>query len=235
MAFTESCSAYEPDTLARGMVRAILSDSITAFGNVIDYGRLHMYQSFGAVGSMATMYQSLLVGEPELQVWTRIPQPLTVSYPTAAFFNIPFPVTVANAQGPLPGVLVCYSDSIGNYARGYTDANGEVLLDPQISVPVSGTITITHHNYVPHQGGIEILPPQGPYILAEKFLVVDTLTNQNQIAEAGEHLFLPLSIKNIGVESAQNVVATISTPDTLLNLFVTQHSFGTVDPSLQKN
>lgn len=234
MAFTESCSAYEPDTLARGMVRAILSDSITAFGHVIDYGRLHMFQAFGSSGSMETMYQSLLVGEPELQVWTRIPQPLTVNYPAAAFFNIPFPISVANAQGPLEGVLVCYSDSIGHYARGYTNANGEVLLDPQISIPVNGKITITHHNYLPHQGSIEILPPQGPYILAEQFVVVDTLSNQNRIAEAGEHLFLQLSIKNIGVESAQNVMATISSPDTLLNLLVTQYSFGTVDPSLQK-
>ncbi len=234
MAFTESCSAYEPDTLARGMVRAILSDSITAFGNVIDYGRLHMFQAFGAVGSSVTMYQSLLVGEPELQVWTRIPQSLTVNYPAAAFFNVPFPITVTNAQGPLEGVLVCYSDSMGNYARGYTDANGEVFLNPQISTPVTGKITITHHNYIPHQGSIEILPPQGPYILAEKFVVVDTLSNNNRIAEAGEHLFLQLSIKNIGIEPAQNVIATISSPDTLLNLLVMQHSFGTVDPSLQK-
>jgi hypothetical protein len=235
MAFTESCSAYEPDTLARGMVRALLSDSITAFGNVIDFGRLHMYQYFGtSPDGMATMYQSLLVGEPELQVWTRIPQPLTVNSPSAAFFNIPFPVTVTNSHGPLEGVLVCYSDSSGNYARGYTDASGEVLLDPQVSTPLSGMITVTHHNYLPQQRNIEILPPQGPYILAEKFWVIDTLTNHNGIAEAGEHLYLQLSVKNIGVELAQNVTATISSPDTLLDLLVSQHSFGIIDPSLQK-
>ncbi len=215
MAFTESCAAYPPDTLARGMVRALLSDTITAFGNIVDFGRLHMYQSYGNSCS-PTMHQSLLVGEPELEVWTRTPEAVTVSAPAAAFFGIPFTVQVTNAQGPVSGALVCYWDSLGHVVRGYTDGNGQITLDHGINQPVQGMITVTGHNLVPVQQPIDILPPQGPYVVVDELLVADTTGNNNGTPEAGETISLAAVLENIGVDPTDSLVVTLSTGDSFL-------------------
>ncbi|GAB4336367.1 MAG: hypothetical protein Kow0037_17550 [Calditrichia bacterium] len=229
MAFTESCAVYETDTLARGMVRAVLSDTITAFGRIVDYGRLHMFQSYGNACS-EPMHQSLLVGEPSLEVWTRTPQPLTVNMPQAAFFGIPFTVQVSDAQGPVEGIMVCFSDSLGNMVRGFTDANGEIMLDHGVNLPVTGVVTVTGHNYVPLQQNIDILPPQGPYVMSQNPIVKDTLNNGNGIAEAGERIFLQFPLKNIGVDPAQNVQVAVSSPDSLIEFLEDSISLGNISP-----
>lgn len=221
MGFTESCDAYPPDTLARGMIRALLSDTLTAFGNIVDFGRLHMYQSYGTSAS-ATMYQSLLVGEPELQVWSRTPVALTVTAPSAAFFNIPFQVHVADAQGAVTGALVCYSDTLGHLARAYTDANGDVTLDPGVAEPVSGLLTVTGHNLIPYQAPLDILPPQGPYVMARKLMVTDSAGNNNRIPEAGETISLSLLLENIGVDASDSLTVQLATSDSNLTLLTPQ-------------
>jgi hypothetical protein len=231
MAFTESCAVYDTDTLARGMVRALLSDSIPSFGNIIDFGRFHMFQYFG-MSSNASMHQSLLVGEPELQVWTRTPEALLTTIPTAAFFNTPIPVQVSGTQGPLEGALVCYSDSLGNYERGYTDQNGTITLNPGISNPVNGLITVTAHNSIPVQSTINVLPPNGPYILVNNLIPIDSLGNNNQIVEAGEHFFFQLELQNIGVDPADNIWVSISSTDTLITFLHDSSGFGSLAPSV---
>ncbi len=229
MAFTESCAAYPPDTLARGMVRAILSDTITAFGNIVDFGRLHMYQSYGSNCS-ATMHQSLLVGEPELEVWTRTPEAITVTAPPAAFFNIPFTVQVTNAQGPVAGALVCYWDTLGHVIRGYTDANGEITVNHGVAQPVQGLITVTGHNLIPVQQSISILPPQGPYVMVRDLSVVDTSGNSNGVAEAGETLSFGLLLENIGVDPTDTLQITISSSDSFLTIQDSTLSLQAIQP-----
>ncbi|UCF63944.1 MAG: T9SS type A sorting domain-containing protein [bacterium] len=230
MAFTESCSVYETDTLGRGMVRALLSDTIPAFGNIIDFGRLHMFQSFG-LGSSSAMYQSLLVGEPELQVWTRTPENLLVNVPASAFFNSPISVQVSDQSGPVGGALVCYWDSLGNYQRLYTDGSGTVTLNPGIAGPVNGKITITAHNYIPVQIPIDIIPPNGPYVLVKDLVILDTLSNNNGIIESGEHFFFQFQIENIGVDPAVNVMMNISSPDTNIAILKDTSTIGTLSAS----
>ncbi len=227
MAFTESCAVYETDTLARGMVRAVLSDTITAFGNIIDYGRLHMFQSYGQSCS-EPMHQSLLVGEPELQVWTRTPQTLTVNAPAAAFLNIPFVVQVSDPQGPLAGAMVCYWDSLGDMNRGYTDANGEYTVDHGVATPVTGMLTVTGHNKIPYQTPIEVLPPQGPYVMVQNLLPMDSLGNGNGIVESGEQIAFKLTLENIGVDPADSVWVTVSSPDTNISIMQNTSNFGSL-------
>ena len=230
MAFTESCSAYETDTLARGMLRALISDTIPAFGNIIDHGRLHMFQSFG-LGCSPAMYQSLLVGEPELQVWTKTPQNLLTTIPASAFFNSPIPVQVSDLGGPVEGALVCYWDSLGNYQRLYTDQSGSVSLNPGISSTVSGKITVSGHNYVPVQSTIEIIPPNGPYVLVRDLIPVDTLSNHNQIIEAGEQFFFQLFLENIGIDPAENIVISVSSTDTNITIMKDTSAIGSLYPA----
>jgi hypothetical protein len=230
MAFTESCSAYETDTLARGMLRALLSDTIPSFGNIIDYGRLHMFQSFG-LGCSPAMYQSLLVGEPELQVWTNTPENLLITIPASAFFNSPIPIQVSDLNGPVEGALVCYWDSLGNYQRLYTDQSGSVSLNPGISSPVSGKITISGKNYVPVQSTIEIIPPNGPYVLVRDLIPIDTLSNHNQIIEAGEHFFFELFLENIGIDPADNIIVGVSSTDTNFTIMKDTSNLGSLSPA----
>ncbi len=230
LGFTESVSAYEPDSMARAMVRALLSDSIPMFGNMIDFGRLHMYQSFGA-GCTDAMYQSLLVGEPSLQVWTKTPRVLSVNAPQVTFPGVTISVEVADSLGAVAGALVCYSDSLGNYARSYTDMNGTAVLDPMIMQPGSGMVTITAPNAVPVRRPVGVIPPAGPYVLVKDLVPVDTMSNHNQVVEAGEHFFLQLSLENIGIEPADNIRIHVSSADSFLTVLKDSSLFGTLSPS----
>ncbi|MFZ0389826.1 MAG: C25 family cysteine peptidase [Calditrichia bacterium] len=225
MAFTESCAVYETDTLARGMLRAVISDTVTAFGDVINYGRLHMFQNYGSSCS-EPMHQSILIGEPELQVWTKTPEPLTVNAPGAAFFGIPFNVQVTDGNGPVADALVCYWDSLGNQVRAFTDANGEVIMNHGVASPVSGTITVSGHNKIPAQTSIEILPPQGPYVMAKQIMANDSIGNNNHILESGEHVYLDLMLENIGVDPTTYTVVVLESPDTNIVFLSDSVDFG---------
>lgn len=104
-------------------------------------------------------YELTLLGDPEMPMWTDTPKVMTVIYPgTAPVGSGTFKVKVSYAGSPIVGALVCVEKEGEVYDYAYTDASGRVFFS--ISPETAGTmyVTVTAHNYIPHQGQAEIIP-----------------------------------------------------------------------------
>nr|MBN2276905.1 hypothetical protein [candidate division Zixibacteria bacterium] len=104
-----------------------------------------------------------LLGEPEMTLWTGLVETFTVTH-ADEIEALPqsFPVHVEKYGGPVAGALVCLSKGSEIFARTYTDASGDALID--ISPASDGfiNVTVTKQNFKPYLGETEVignLPP----------------------------------------------------------------------------
>jgi hypothetical protein len=110
-----------------------------------------------------TMLELVLLGDPEMPIYTEPLQTLTVSYPeTTAVGYQTIDVYVEKEGAPVNGALVCLSKAGEVYEYNVTAANGSVSFDIEPLTPGEISVTVTCQNAVPHQGSITI-PLAGPY------------------------------------------------------------------------
>jgi hypothetical protein len=181
------------------------------------------------------MYQTNLLGEPEMPIWTDTPQEMMVEYSdTVPEGSSIFSVTVFDAGGssrPVPGALVCLMKTDEIYQRGLTDSQGQI--DFEIS-PSSGgplQVTVTAHNFMPYQDSAWVAG-EGPYVLYHSHQIDDvSLGNGDGMVNPGESISMPVTLKNYGNDIAYNVNATLhSTGDPYLTLIDSLQEFGTINP-----
>jgi hypothetical protein len=106
-----------------------------------------------------------LLGDPAMPIWTDTPFELIVTHPTEVE-AVPgeFAVHVELIEGlTVDDAYVCLWNGIQSYATGYTDINGNAVLD---YYPTSGdpiTVTVTKQNAIPYRGVSQVvgnIPPQ---------------------------------------------------------------------------
>jgi hypothetical protein len=110
-----------------------------------------------------TLLQLLLIGDPELPIYTQTPQILTVSYPDSIDLGQQtISIYVEDGGSPVSGALVCISKDTEIYEYEQTATDGWVSFDIETFTPGAIAITVTHQNAVPHLGEIPI-SSTGPY------------------------------------------------------------------------
>ncbi len=103
-----------------------------------------------------------LLGDPELPVWTQDPERLYVRY--ADEFAVGGKVSIEAT----PGAAIClmmrdHSGEIQFYETGITDGNG-IFLSQGAPIVGAAYLTVTKHNYLPHQGTISVINPNSPTV-----------------------------------------------------------------------
>jgi hypothetical protein len=104
-------------------------------------------------------YGHLLYGDPELIMWDRIPQLLTVNYePEIPARQTSYRVVVGSYGEMLQGMKVCIYKKDEVFSVGYTDADGRVFLDINPSGNGPLKLTVTGDGYIPYLAEIEVIP-----------------------------------------------------------------------------
>jgi len=147
------------------------------------------------------VYSTVVLGDPEMPVWTDTPQNFAVSttetsgsssrYLNVYVYNGPTQEPVANA------VTVLYRED-DVYEIMETDAGGLARFDISALNRGSMSLTITKHNYIPHEGSISLSPLNGPKIAVQSYSFTEIEGIENQIYEPGETIQLSFKIKNEG-------------------------------------
>ncbi len=155
-----SCSycAQWRSALRRGFYGYIFEDTedweITTFGDASEGARLRFYDEFQRTDQY---YASVLYADPELNLWTTIPQDFDISHPPSiARGELDFTVLVSQEGHPRQGALVCVMSDGGTYSYGYTDAEGLVTLSVDTMEDEFLYITATGRNLMPYEGQIAI-------------------------------------------------------------------------------
>ncbi|HZK07698.1 MAG TPA: C25 family cysteine peptidase [Bacteroidales bacterium] len=124
--------------------------------------------------------------------------------------------------------------------------NGEIIATAEATgSPVSITIesqlpandmlvTITKQNYYRYEQEVEIIPPAGPYIVYNDMQIDDASGNANGLLDYSETVLLDMTLKNVGVENANNVIATLTTNDEFITIINGQADYGTIGADATK-
>ncbi|MBK6346609.1 MAG: hypothetical protein IPF68_11875 [Bacteroidales bacterium] len=167
-----------------------------------------------------------LMGDPSLMIYYSVPQTLTATYQstlmigmTTLTVNTEAYATVALSNG---GVLL---DAKVANASGVANLSFTAL-----SAPGNLDIVITKQNRQPHIGTIQVIPAAGPYVVYSGNTISDPLPNGNNNAamDYAETNLLSIALNNVGVETASNVTATLSTADSYITITDNSAAYGNI-------
>ncbi|MDY0334817.1 MAG: C25 family cysteine peptidase [Bacteroidales bacterium] len=158
-----------------------------------------------------------------LQVYSEVPQDLTVTHnPILISGESSFSVT---AQAGAFIALTVNGEIIGTAEA--TGAPVSIEIEPQMPANTM-LVTITKQNYYRYEQGVEIIPPAGPYIIYNEMQIDDASGNGDGMLDYSENVFIDLTLKNVGIENANNVIATLDTEDEFITIIDGEADFGTI-------
>jgi len=166
-------------------------------------------------------------GDAFMTVYSEMPQYLTVTHDAAMLSGVAsFDVTAdvgANIAITVDGEIIGTGVGTGIMPTS-------IPIDPQLPGNVA-TVTVVKQNYYRYSQAVNIIPPSGPYVIYENHGINDSSGNGNGEVDYGENILLDLTLKNVGVQNADNVIGTLSTINTNINFSDDSENFGTIPAS----
>jgi len=209
-------------------VDLMVADSMFTYGGICFNGSMLMIDLNGGTGADEFKYWTIF-GDPSLKLRNDTPISYAVlSNPVHLIGATSYTVTVTGPAGPIEEATVCaMNDEI--YAVGYTNAAGQVTLNINPVLPGEFTLTVTGWNAIPNINTIDIIPPDGPYVVYNNHIVQDDLTgNNNGQWDYGETVDLGIYAENVGISLADNTTATLTSSDPLVTIIVATANFGDI-------
>ena len=171
-----------------------------------------------------------IFGDPSLELRNAAAFEMTVSHDAGMNVGLTnFDVSVADLTGPMAGARVCaMNEEI--YAVGETDANGNVTLtfNPAPTIPGSFTLTVTGLNAVPYIQDVDLIAPDGPYVVFDNLEIEDVTGNDDGMLNPGETAGLTVTVENVGTQSAENVEVTITSSNTYVTIIDGSEIYGDI-------
>jgi len=192
-------------------------------GQINIAGNLAVQQSNS---SLASYYWEIyhLMGDPSLMPYFYVPSPLTISYnPIIPIGVSTFTITTE------PFTYVALSKNGVLHGAGLTDDTGSIDLDVlPFTVPGAVDIVATKQNKQPHISTITAIAPNGPYVIYNTHIINDAAGNNNAQADYGENIILNMTLKNVGNQTANTVLAKLKTNSTYVIITDSIHQFGNI-------
>lgn len=198
--------------------RVLFAEPGAAIGQVVDDARLPFVpQSFFDTSARWTQFSQILLGDPDIPIWTLEPADLTVTAPaTPALGDDLIPVSVQRGGNPVEGARICLEKPGDAYAVVLTDATGTALVPfrPKTAGPFAISVTAT--NAVPWGDSGLVVPGTAPHLVPGAVDLIDDGTdgsfgNGDGRADAGETIALRIALENAGGATPDSVLLTLST------------------------
>jgi hypothetical protein len=109
-----------------------------------------------------------------------------------------------------------------------------ITIAPQMP-PTMIDVVVTKTNYYRYHAQVQVIPPDGPYIVQNSVIVNDAAGNGNGLMDYGESILLTLEVKNVGSEDGENIEITVDTDDPYITMTTTQASYGNVPAGQNKS
>ncbi|HUK62830.1 MAG TPA: C25 family cysteine peptidase, partial [Dongiaceae bacterium] len=215
----------------------VFAESVTAVGEAQGRQKLPFvgdsyYDGFDRLSQLSL----LLLGDPELHIYTASPRELAVTAPTTfTAGDSEVTVHVETGGAPLAGAQVTVWMPSSDYRSGVTDGSGNVLLDFHPDTLGAATVTVTAFNARPWTGGLAVVAGGDAALQAVPPLIVDDAAsgrdgNGDGVADAGETLDLQVAIRNAGGTAATGVTGTLATTDAWVQVSAPAANYGEIDP-----
>jgi hypothetical protein len=232
---TSNTHTTNNNKIDKGIYVGMFNEGLDTPGQALLRGKFYMYSIFGNDYYVAYHYKIYCVlGDPSLHVWKDVPQVVNVSYPASipvGNHQVDFNITFASNGQPVANAEVCVTGE-DVFVTGFSDETGTATLD---FIPLSAenlTVTVRGGNVIPFQGSMNVIPsdiyiePEGEPVITELDGNSDGLVNPN------EHCSITFTLKNWGIQTANNVQATLSTENNdVVEIINANVNFGNISPS----
>jgi len=221
-----------------GIYYGLFSDSLHFTGGGLNRGKLNLYINYpDNPNNQVTnfSYWNNLMGDPGLELWTGVPEPLNVIYdpeiPNGTNF---MEILVENSSGePLKDAWVTLlkgDDEI--FETALTDDSGSVILPLDQEQSGEVILTVTRHNFIPHSGTFELIQEEQFVNISEMIIDDDNFDtsagNDDGFANPGEDLELKVSLQNFGSLQVSGVSAVLSSSDPYITVSDNEEYYGDI-------
>ncbi len=165
-----------------------------------------------------------VLGDPSVVTYMKLPTANAVSHSASLLMTATsFSVTA------YPGSYVGISYNGVLHGAGYVDATGSVQIElAAFGQPVTADVVVTAQNKIPYVGTVQVIAPNGPYVIYQSSTISDAAGNNNGQVDFGEAILLGMQLQNVGPDAANDVVATLSTEDANITITDATENFGTI-------
>ncbi len=162
-------------------------------------------------------------GDAFLNLYSEIPQNLTVVHNPILYAGVTnFDVT-ANE-----GAFIALTVN-GEIIATATATSGPLSITvPPQQPPDQMLVTITMQNYYRYTSFVEVIPPAGPYIVQNAVEINDASGNGNGMMETSESIMASITVENVGIEDATNVIVNIASADEFVSITDNTETYGTI-------
>ena len=213
----------------------LVADSVTAIGEAQAMQKLP-YVPFSVYDGVNrwTQFTLLLLGDPEMHVWTNTPRTMTVSAPASmSLSDTTLAINVKVGATNLVGARVTAYQAGVDFSTGTTDASGNITLPFRPDSLGTLTLTVTGFNCRPFQTNVTITSTALPLVVDPSLTIDDdnvggTSGNGDGFADAGETVDLLVPLRNNGGSTAPSVSAALTTTDPDVTISVATVNYGAI-------
>jgi hypothetical protein len=178
------------------------------------------------------VYETILVGDPELPVWTDTPETLSLAFvDSIPVGELGFPVWVTSRGSPVDSALVCVWKGDEVYQTGYTDSRGAVTLDVRPATVGELLVTATKHNCIPAEDSAVVVVGNFPYLYIGELRFDDQAGgNGDGSLDPGETAEITLCVRNAGTVEVTDVFGLLETDNFQVTVASDSSWYGSILP-----
>jgi hypothetical protein len=168
-----------------------------------------------------------LMGDPSLMTYFSQPDDTYVSFPGILIPDLES--FIVNTE-PYAYIAISHDGFLHGTALADENGVGEIIFNVPLQTAGIADIVITGQNLKPYIGQINVIEPDGAFILVQNTTVNDDASNGNGLAEYGEIISLNLVLKNLGTETANDVTLQLFSNDDFVEINDNSATLPGIDP-----
>ena len=209
--------AWNPPMEGQDEMNAIFVESYSdhvkrTFGGLSFNGMNQMNDSYGSQGYNETYYWTLF-GDPSVVVRSDTPTEMDVSHTGVLIIGS----TELSIDAGVSGALAAVSVDGQLLAYGHTDASGTINLEFESALNVPGELdlVVTAYNKVPYETTLNIIAPDGAYMLLEGLIVSG---GDDDVLDYGESGSFYTIFENVGQDPSGDLSFIVSHQGSMINI-----------------
>lgn len=235
--FNEGQTEGPSQHLHREFMNALFTDSLNRIGRTHTESKIATAPWVNAPGQWEQgalrwcFYDCNVLGDPVMAVWTDEPINISVDYPESFTTGTSqFNVTVTSGGQGASGLTVALLMNGELNGTGMCASNGQatVILDPVITEPGDAQLVVSGYNCLPQYFPVSFVSGNSAYVVYDAHLIDDVQGNGNGQPDNGETLSLTVTLKNIGLADASDVMATLSTTNSNVTIIDASAPYGNI-------
>ena len=222
--------AWNPPMNGQDEMNAILVESYSgnikrSFGGLSFNGMNQMNDSYGSQGYNETYYWTIF-GDPSVVVRTDTPTEIEISHSDIIILG----ATDFSVETSVSGALVSVSREGELLSSGYTDVTGALVLefDGGLDIPGSVELVVTAYNKIPYEISLNVIAPEGAYMLMNDVNIVD---GNNNNLDYGETATFYTTFQNVGQDPSGDLTFTLFHEGTMVEITTPEIITGPVSPN----